>query len=151
MGRVAAVGGTFDIIHAGHRAVLEAALSYDHAVIGLSTDGFAARRGKAPLHGYGIRRARLMHSIGEWLPSASYEICPLDDDFGPAVLREGVHVLVVSEETRGAGDVLNEMRAARGLDEVEVVVVPMIHGPDGSRISTTYIRNGMIDEYGNPP
>ena len=148
---VAATGGTFDIIHLGHRALLGAALSYDRTIIGLSTDGFAARRGKAPLHGYDIRRDRLAEYIEESHPQAAYEVCPLDDDFGPAVLRSGVDVLVVSWETRRAGHTLNVMRAERGLEMVDIVVVPMICGRDGGRISTTRIREGMMDVDGNLP
>ncbi len=148
---VAATGGTFDIIHMGHRALLGAALSYDHTIIGLSTDGFAARRGKAILYGYGTRRDHLVEYIRGSHPAAAYEVCPLDDDFGPAVLREGVDVLVVSWETRRAGHTLNVMRAGRGLGAVDVAVVPMIYGKGGGRISTTSIREGMMDIEGNPP
>ena len=148
---VAATGGTFDIIHRGHRALLGAALSYDHTIIGLSTDGFAARRGKALLHGYDMRRERLVRHIEESHPKAAYEVCPLDDDFGPAVLRSGVDVLVVSWETRHAGHTLNVMRTGRGLGAVDIAVVPMIYGRSGGRISTTRIREGMMDTEGNPP
>ena len=146
---VAATGGTFDTIHRGHRALLMAALSYDHAIIGLSTDGFAARRGKAPIHTYGERRDGLIRHIEECHVSCSYEVCPLDDTFGPAVLRESVDILVVSEETRGAGHTLNAMRADRGLGPVRVVVIPMIYGNSGVRISTTGIRDGLMDAEGN--
>ena len=100
---VAATGGTFDTIHRGHRTLLAAALSYDHAIIGLSTDGFAARRGKAPVHSYAERRCNLVSYIRECCAGSSYEVCPLEDTFGPAVLRECVDILVVSEETRGPG------------------------------------------------
>lgn len=147
---VAATGGTFDIIHLGHRALLGAALSYDRTIIGLSTDGFAARRGKTVLHRYDTRRKRLVRHIEESHPKAAYEICPLDDDFGPAVLRNGVDVLVVSWETRHAGHTLNVMRAKRGLGAVDVAVVPMVCGRGGGRISTTRIREGMMDIEGNP-
>lgn len=146
---VAATGGTFDVIHRGHKALLVVALSFDHAIIGLSTDGFAARRGKAPVLGYVERRGNLISYIKECRVTCSYEVCPLDDTFGPAVLRENVDILVASEETRGAGDVLNAMRAERGLGPVRVVAIPMIYGKSGARISTTGIRNGIMDTEGN--
>lgn len=148
--KVAAVGGTFDIIHRGHRAILEAALSYDYTIIGLSTDEYAARRGKTPMHGYHIRRSQLINSVEGWGHDTGYEICPLNDRFGPAVLRRGVDVLVVSEETKDAGHKLNRMRTERGLDTVEVMVIPMICNSDGSRISTTCIRNGIMNADDNP-
>ena len=146
---VAATGGTFDTIHRGHRILLAAALSYDHAIIGLSTDGFAARRGKTPVHSYAERRDHLISYIEECCAGRSYEVCPLEDTFGPAVLRENVDMLVVSEETRGAGDALNAQRAQRGLGPVRVVVIPMIYGTNGVRISTTGIREGLMDAEGN--
>ena len=146
---VAATGGTFDTIHRGHRTLLLAALSYDHTIIGLSTDGFAARRGKAPAHSYAERRDGLVSYIEGRRAACSYEVCPLDDTFGPAVMRESVDILVVSEETRGAGHTLNAMRAQRGLDPVRVVVVPMVCGNGGAPISTTDIRDGLMDTEGN--
>lgn len=147
---VAATGGTFDIIHRGHRALLSAALdNFDHVIIGLTTDGFAARRGKVPLNPYSVRLENLRSIIRSEFPGSSCEICPLEDVFGPAVLRESVDALVVSEETANQGGVLNRMRAEKGLDPVQVVVVPMVHAADGNPISTTNIRNNLMDVDGN--
>ena len=88
------------------------------------------------LHGHNTRRGCLARHTDESHPEAAYEVCPLNDDFGPAVLRNGVDVLVVSWETRHAGHMLNVMRAERGLGMVDVAVVPMIYGRSGGRIST---------------
>lgn len=148
---VAATGGTFDIIHRGHRALLSAAMdNYDHVIIGLTTDGFAARRGKTPLNRYPVRLENLRRLIDSRFPDGSCEICPLEDVFGPAVLRESVDALVVSEETANQGGVLNRMRAEKGLGPVRVVVVPMVHAADGTTISSTNIRNNLMDLDGNP-
>ena len=57
--------------------------------------------------------------------------------------------MVVSEETRGQGHILNRMRAKRGLGPVSVVVVPMVNATNGTRISTTKIRNQTMDVHGN--
>lgn len=151
-GTVAATGGTFDIIHSGHLALLAAAVrGYDHTIIGLSSDAFAARRGKDILNRYDTRLARLRDAVESHFSGSSYEICPLEDDFGPAVLREGVDCIVVSQETADQGDALNRLRAARGLPGVDIVVVPMVLGSDGTRISTSSIRRGLTDTCGNVP
>lgn len=148
---VAATGGTFDIIHRGHRTLLSAALgNFDHVIIGLTTDGFAARRGKVPLNPYPVRLENLRGIIGSEFPDSSCEICPLEDVFGPAVLRDAIDALVVSEDTANQGEVLNRLRAEKGLDPVRVVVVPMVHAADGTPISTTNIRNNLMDVDGNP-
>ena len=103
------------------------------------------------LHGYNTRRDRLVRHIEESHPEAAYEVCPLNDDFGPAVLRNGVDVPVASWETRHAGHTLNVMRAGRGLGRVDIAVVPMVYGRGGGRISTTRMRECMMDVEGNPP
>lgn len=144
MVQVAATGGTFDIIHQGHLALLRAAFEYDHVIIGLSTDDFAKRRGKTLLHTYDERKAKLKDIISRMFADTICEICPLNDDFGPAVLRPSVDALVASEETSPKGYDLNELRRARHLEPVDIVVVPMVYGADGTRISTTKIRSGQM-------
>jgi pantetheine-phosphate adenylyltransferase len=87
--------------------------------------------------------------LKERFPSNTYAISKLDDDFGPAVVEGDVEALVVSDETAHQGQVLNRMRAERGLGPVGVVIVPMVLASDGKRISSTRIRNSEIDAEGN--
>lgn len=148
--KVAATGGTFDIIHRGHMALLSAAFSSsERVIIGLVSDGLAKRRGKSPTNGYNERLAKLLGAIMLEFPKSDFKIVQLDDDFGPAVLEGGVDALVVSQETAYQGDTLNEQRARRGMPPVEVVVVPMSMAMDGRRISSSRIRASEIDAEGN--
>ena len=145
---VAATGGTFDVIHDGHRALLCEALRYDFTILGLCTDAFVERRGKSIRNSYGARRRNLADFINGQFPGSSFGIYELEDDFGPAALRPEVGFLVASEETAGSGERLNEMRAGWGLPPVRVVVVPMVLGYDGERISSTRMREGVVDSAG---
>ncbi len=150
MGTIAATGGTFDILHRGHHALLAAALEkYDHTIIGLVTDDFAIQLGKKPLYKYKQRLISMHRLLQHEFPGRSYEITPLKSEFGPAVLRGDIDALVASDETYKSGDTLNKMRARRGLKPVDVVVVHMVPGCDGIPISTTRIRNDIIDREGN--
>lgn len=147
--RVAAVGGTFDPLHLGHERLLRrAAAASSHLVVGLATDSLARRRGKSP-RPYAERKRALEKLLGEL--AGSWEIAGLDDEFGPAVLGPGVDVLVVSEETAAAGAKLNSLRAGRGLEPVEVVVVPMARAADGRTASSTRVRRGEMSPDGGPP
>jgi len=82
-------------------------------------------------------------------PNSNFEISELENDFGPAVLKEQVEALVVSEETKEKGKILNDLRRKKDLLEVDIVIVPMVLAKDGSRISTTRIRRKEIDSEGN--
>jgi len=145
-----AMGGTFDVIHSGHMALLKKSFSISSKVIiGLSSDQLAIKRGKSLVNDYSKRLSLLESTIEKNFPNSSYEISNLENDFGPAVVEGSVKALVVSEETSAKGLYLNELRAERNLLPVEIVVVPMVLAEDGKAISSTRIKNSEIDSNGN--
>jgi len=145
-----AMGGTFDVVHSGHIALLDKAFSISSKVIiGLSSDQLAKKRGKNLTSDYPKRLSLLKSVVEKNFPNSSYEITKLENDFGPAVIEGSVKALVVSEETSGKGIRLNELRAERNLSPVRIVVVPMVLAKDGKAISTTRIKNFEIDDSGN--
>jgi len=145
-----AMGGTFDVVHSGHIALLDKVFSISSKVIiGLSSDQLAKKRGKNLTSDYPKRLSLLKSVVEKNFPNSSYEISKLENDFGPAVIEGSVKALVVSEETSGKGIRLNELRAERNLSPVRIVVVPMVLAKDGKAISTTRIKNFEIDDSGN--
>ena len=145
-----AMGGTFDVIHSGHMALLNKAFSISSKVIiGLSSDQLATKKGKNLANDYSKRLSLLKSVIEKSFPNSAYEVSKLENDFGPAVIEGSVKALVVSEETSNKGLLLNELRAERNLPPVKIVVVPMVLAEDGKSISTTRIKNSEIDGSGN--
>jgi pantetheine-phosphate adenylyltransferase len=145
-----AMGGTFDVIHKGHLTLLSKAFEIsDKVIIGLTSDEFAEKKGKIPNNNYGIRLENLILSLSKEFPRASFQINKLDDDFGPAVLERDVEALVVSNETSNQGSILNKLRESKKLPLVQIIIVPMFLAKDGTRISTTRIKNSEIDSEGN--
>ncbi len=145
-----AMGGTFDIIHKGHLTLLSNAFDIsDKVIIGITSDELAAKRGKVPTNNYDNRFENLISIISKEFPNTFSEISKLDNDFGPAVLEKKVEALVVSDETSNQGIILNELRAKKNLPPIEIIVVPMFLAKDGTRISTTRIKNSEIDVDGN--
>ena len=145
-----ALGGTFDIIHVRHIALIQKAVSIsEKIIIGLTSDSFISKNHKKNVNNFQQRFENLEKIIHENFPDCSFEIVKLDDDFGPAVIEGDVDALVVSEETRKKGDILNALRKERKLDPAEIIIVPMKMASDGNRISSTRIRNSEIDSSGN--
>tara|TARA_B110000014_G_scaffold262376_1_gene256204 strand:+ start:109 stop:570 length:462 start_codon:yes stop_codon:yes gene_type:complete len=145
-----ALGGTFDIIHVGHMALLDKGFSISKKVIiGLTSDELAKKKGKKLLNDFQTRYSKLEYLLHEKFPNYVFEIEKLDNDFGPAAIEGSVDALVVSEETSSKGETLNKLRLEQNQSPVTIVVVPMILAKDGDRISTTRIRNSEIDAQGN--
>ena len=145
-----AMGGTFDIIHHGHITLLSNAFEIsEKVIIGLTSDEFVQKKGKNPIHKYDERLKNLTSLIFKKFPNSYFEISQLNNDFGPAVFEKEVQALVVSDETKNQGNILNKLRTERNLSPVEIIVVPMTLAKDGKRISTTRIKNSEIDSDGN--
>ena len=138
----AAVAGTFDILHDGHKALLARAFEVgDTVVVGITSDRMAGegRDVSVPLH---LRRAELERHLSGM---GDFRVIEIDDIYGPDEEMDDVDVLVVSEETLGNGRVLNDRRVSRGLKPMELSVVPLVRSDDGSKISASSILRG---EYG---
>jgi pantetheine-phosphate adenylyltransferase len=145
-----ATGGTFDIIHKGHLTLLSNAFDIsEKVIIGLTSDELAEKKGKLLINKYEKRLENLSQVISKEFPNSLFQISKLDNDFGPAVLEKGVEALVVSDETSDQGTILNQLRAEKKLPPVKIIAVPMFLAKDGTRISTTRIKNSEIDSEGN--
>ena len=145
-----ATGGTFDIIHRGHLTLLSEAFAIsEKVIIGLTSDELATKKKKILINKYEKRLENLTAAISKEFPNSSFQISKLDNDFGPAVLEKEVEALVVSDETSNQGDVLNQLRAEKKMPPAKIITVPMFLAKDGTRISTTRIKNSEVDSEGN--
>jgi len=148
---VVATGGTFDVIHIGHLALLSRAFEIGKKVIiGVSSDAFASvKKGNNKLnHNYEQRVGNLKEKIEEKFGNVTYEISKLDDLYGPTVIYGHVEAIVSSTETAVNGHLINEIRSKNGLKPLNIISVNMIQAEDGNPISSTRIRNGEIDSTG---
>ncbi len=147
-----ALGGTFEVLHKGHRALLARAFGEgDEVLIGLTTDEMANAARDRTVRPYHEREAALRAYISEAHPGRGFSIVPLSDRHGPAAHREDIEVLVVSVFTHGTGVEINEARRARGLPELRLARIDHVLADDGLPISSSRILAGECDEEGRVP
>ncbi len=148
--KVVAVGGTFDILHAGHEKLLTLAFQLGSKVlIGITSDRLVSSMRKShPVRPFPERLRQLtifLRSKG-WNHRA--KIVKLEDPFGPAATRKRLDAIIVSAETSSNADKINRLRERSGLSPLSVHSISLLKAEDGRRISDTRIRKGQIDSQG---
>jgi len=144
--KVVSVGGTFDLLHKGHRTLLLRAFELgEHVLIGVTSDAFVSKMGKTGKNNYQTRVTNLINFLNKSFPNTTYEIRPLDAYFGPRIYNSDVEALVASEETSNKVNLANKIRIAKGLKPLKLIVIETIKSEDGKPISSTSIRMGKID------
>jgi cytidyltransferase-like protein len=151
MFKIIGVGGTFDRLHRGHRALLLKAFELgDFVWIGLCTDAFARKiRKTREIGSYEERMKELNCFLAKMGFHDRSKIIPLADAFGPAVSSKEQEAIVVSRETEAGAHEINKVRRRNGLPPLEVVIIDMVPAENHVSISTTRIRCGEIDREGH--
>ncbi len=135
------VGGTFDLLHKGHKELLGKASSLGEVKVGLSSDEMAKEFKGVEVESFEIRK----NDILDFLETAKVE--EINDPYGFAV-EEDFDYIVVSPETHARAKEINEKRKESGKKEMEIVEIDFILAEDGNPISSSRIRNGQIDKDG---
>jgi pantetheine-phosphate adenylyltransferase len=144
------MGGTFDILHKGHRALLSKASEIGSIVlIGLTTDE-RARKGRKDIvvNSYVIRKENLEMLLNSMNLPSNFKIVPLDNDWGPSVVEDSFTAIIVSEETKKTAEKINRIRLENDKKELEIVIVPFVKAYDGQKISSSRLRDNEIDSNG---
>ncbi|WP_129115676.1 phosphopantetheine adenylyltransferase [Halegenticoccus tardaugens] len=147
-----ALGGTFDPVHDGHRALFERAFELGDVTVGLTSDDLAPKTRHVDRY---VRpyEARERDLAAELEPLAEehgreFEIRELEVPTGIAT-EPRFDALVVSPETERGGEEINRIREERGIDPLRIEIVDHVPAEDGKRISSTRIARGEIDRHGN--
>jgi len=142
------IGGTFNVLHKGHEALLTTAFMLAKSVyIGLSSDEFANRFRAAQTRKYEDRKKKLIEFVEKF--DKGYEILAINDSYGIATTEPEIDCIVVSEETLLRAEEINAIRFKKGLNKLTIVVVPIMLAGNGKPISGERILNKEIDEEGN--
>lgn len=146
------MGGTFDRFHEAHRCMIHTAVSMAETVfIGVVSESLGKKLFTKKIYGdqiqkYDIRYANVMNFTTSI--SNKCEIAPLTDPWGPAPFAS-VHngAIIVSNETLGSGEKINNIREKNGLIPLDIIVIPWVRDSIGENLSSTRLR---IKEFGSP-
>lgn len=139
-----AVGGSFDVLHIGHAALLDAAFNAGEFVLIGLTSNEMLEKDIAPFE-------ERKKGIVECLEGRkNYDITLLNDPLGPAASDETIEAIVVSAETEPRALEINEIRKKRGFKTLEIISIPLVLASDGKPISSTRVKRGEIDRDGRP-
>jgi pantetheine-phosphate adenylyltransferase len=140
--RYIAVGGTFDRLHEGHKALLRKAFQVGRKVIiGVATGKLLEGKARREiLYSY----ERRVNDIKDFLASEGYleraELVPISDQFGTTADDPQIEAVVVSEETAAVVQEINRARKKKGLRPLRSVVIRMVLDKNGEPIKSTKLR-----------
>ena len=142
-----AVGGTFSVLHKGHRALLDKAFEVgDEVAIGLMSDEYAVRH-KLKMTSMQERRAEVI----EYAESKGkpYVVHVIGTSQGEAAKDSSLDAIVVSPETIGNVAIINSERERQGLKRLMIVQIGHILADDYCPISSTRVLMGEVDLEGH--
>jgi pantetheine-phosphate adenylyltransferase len=146
------LGGTFNILHKGHKRLISLALklagSDGFVFIGLSTGKLLKK--KKNTRSFDDRKEKIVSFISHQPDLPSVVIEPIDNVFGPT-LDMDFDDIVVSHETVPNARLINEERRKRGLSQLKIVEIPLVLADDGKPISASRIQAGKITKEGHIP
>ena len=146
-----AMGGTFDLFHSGHQALIVKAFEVgNHVLIGLCSDAFLKKMRKPhTIAPYAQRLEELKSFLRKNDLLERAEIIPLDDAYGVTLSDTRIDAIVVSKETEPRAREINEKRKSLGMPPLPIVAVKMVLSDDHYPISSTRIWFEEIDREGN--
>lgn len=150
-----ACGGTFDLLHIGHKEFLRFAISLgEKLLIGITSDAYTQNsklktKNSKLIESYEKRKEMVEKFLETEIGIGLFKIVKIDDVYGPTLDKDLViDAIVVTRDSQGGAQHINSIRKERGLLEIDVIVSPLITGEDGKTISSSRIRLGEIDRDG---
>ncbi|MBL11345.1 MAG: hypothetical protein CMB46_00835 [Euryarchaeota archaeon] len=145
---VGLIGGTFDRFHKGHLHLLSKSLEKcSELEVWINSDNLAKKKDPR-VQTWEVRHHNIKSSLDEEsLSRVSFG--ELEDNFGPAPTHEKAQVIFSTEDTMQNCIEINKLRIMNELDPLEIVILELQNAWDGIPISSSRIRDGVIDREGN--
>lgn len=145
-----ASGGTFDLLHKGHKSFLSQVVKLaDKVIIGVTSDSYVSKFKNDNFEDFKIREKNVYEYLKTLSAPNKIEILEIDDIYGPVLSKNfKAGAIAVTPQTNRTAIGINEERVEKGLPNLSIEVLEMDSAADGGMISSTRIRNGEINREG---
>lgn len=140
------VGGTFNILHKGHRMLLRRAYQLGEVTIGLTSDEISRKTRQKKVKSFEQRKKDLKSLIQKEL-KLKPSIRKIKNGFDFS-LTQDFDYIIVSPETYKSALLINKERQKIKRKPIKIVKIDFVLGEDRKAISSTRIFNGEIDKEG---
>ena len=137
------VGGTFDIFHQGHEALLKRAFGLGKVIIGLTSKAMAEKMKRRKVRDFKLRKKELENFIKKEFKQKP-KIVKIENKFG-FTLEKDFDYIVVSPQTYKTAILLSQERQKRNKKPIKIVKIKFVLARDRKPISSTRILKGEID------
>ena len=138
------IGGTFDVIHEGHKALLKKSFKLGDVTIGLTSNIMARRIKRRKVKEFKYRKKELGGFIRKEF-KAKPKIIKIEDKFGPT-LKEDFDYIVVSPVTYSTAVLINRERRKRKKKSIRIVKIKFVLDKGGKPLSATKILKKKTDK-----
>lgn len=140
------IGGTFDVLHAGHKSLLKKAFGLGKVTIGLTSNRMAEKTKKRKVRSFQNRQSELEKFIKKELKSG-FKIIKIEDKFGPT-LKEDFDYIVVSPATYKTAQLINRKRRKMKRQLMKIARIKFVLAENGKPVSASQILNGRMTTEG---
>ena len=148
--RIAAIGGTFDTLHPGHKEYIQLAFEYaDRVIIYVNSDDYVTPKKSYEVLKFGQRVYQLKNYISSLgISKDFYEIRQLTElkcveyDY----LNEKIDLAIITPEYYHLLRRLNQQRLDAGKNPVMIIVKERTRDTNNSDISSSAIRHALLEK-----
>lgn len=152
------LGGTFDRLHLGHKILLGEGCLFaeENLTVGVTTGEMNLKKSLPELiQSTPVRIDSVVQFIETVKPQIGHRVVPITDMFGPTITDPDLQCIVVSDETKKGGDIVNQERQKKGYSALDVYVIDLVqdqcHGQfEEAKISSSSLRKRLLGTLINP-
>lgn len=146
------LGGTFDRLHLGHKILLGEGCLFaeENLTVGVTTGEMNLKKSLPELiQPTSVRIESVVQFIETVKPQIGHRVVPITDMFGPTITDPDLQCIVVSDETKKGGEIVNQERQKKGFSELDVYVIDLVqdqcHGQfEEAKISSSSLRKRLL-------